>query len=118
VDFYGGSNERVPGLHRAAQGFTPGHKPSARIRYLKVNRQDSSHKARAQVLPQPSIETVASSADREAFNAVANSVMVTTLRKTLSSSTSANQASTPAFGRAFIGSDMRFGTGGKFVARS
>src|SRR5271167_858559 len=71
MDFCGGSNERVPGLHRAAQGFTPGHKPPARIRYLKVNRKDSSLKARAQLLPQPSIETVASSADREAFNAVA-----------------------------------------------
>jgi hypothetical protein len=42
VDFCHASNECVPGLHRVAQGFTPGHQPPTCIRYLKVNRQDPS----------------------------------------------------------------------------
>jgi len=55
MDSRGGGDECVPWLHRAAHGLASGHKPAARIRCLKINRQDPFPKAQFEVLSQPSV---------------------------------------------------------------
>src|SRR5437660_2217251 len=70
VDFRGGSDECVPRLHRAARRLASGDKPAARIRYLKINRQDPLPKARCKILSQPSVQMVATPASGQSFNAI------------------------------------------------
>ena len=70
VDFRGGSDECVSRLHRAAHRLASGEKSAARIRYLKINRQDPLPKARCKVLSQPSVQMVATPAGGQSFNAI------------------------------------------------
>jgi hypothetical protein len=70
-DFCRRGHQCIARFNRAPCSLTSGDKSSARIGDLKIDRQDPFAKARGQILPQPSRETVPALPGSKAFHPIA-----------------------------------------------